>query len=130
MRCIMKNERPTQLLVQVTTEDGDPDEVDYLTRQLLLELRQEDVESAELVREDSLPPGAKSVEAVTLGAIIMAVLPKAVPKVIELLQAWIQRGPGRRVKFKGEIGGETIEFEGDSKDFKAVLESLGKTGGK
>lgn len=126
----MKEDQPTQLLVQVATEDGDPDEIDQLTRQLLMELREENVESAELVREGSVPSGAKSVEAITLGAILMAVLPKAVPKVIELLQAWIERGTGRKVIFKGKIGGETIEFEGDSKNFKAFMESLGKSGGK
>ena len=123
----MVNENPTQILLQVKTEDGDPDEVDQLTRQLLMELRDEDVESAELVREASQTKGAKSVEAITLGAIVMAVLPKAVPKIIELLQAWIERGTGRRVSFKGEIGGENIEFEGDSKDFKVFLESLEKS---
>jgi len=124
----MKDESPTELLLQVKTEDGDPDEVDQLTRQLLMELREEEVESAELVRDDSLPAGAKSVEAVTIGAIVMAVVPKAVPKIIELLQAWIERGTGRRVSFKGQVGGEHIEFEGDSKDFKKFLEALGKSG--
>lgn len=126
----MKEELATQIQLQVKTEDGDPDEVDQLTRQLLLELRDEDVESAELLRESSHTPGAKSVEAVTLGAIIMAVLPKAVPKVIELLQSWIERGVGRRVIIKGEIRGRNIEFEGDSKDFKALLESLERSGDK
>ncbi|MDR8393016.1 hypothetical protein NC796_17805 [Aliifodinibius sp. S!AR15-10] len=120
----MQKENPAKILLQVKTEDGDPDEVDQLTRQLLMELRDEDVESAELVREASQTKGAKSVEAITLGAIVMAVLPKAVPKIIELLQAWIERGTGRRVSFKGNIGGENVEFEGDSKDFKVFLESL------
>lgn len=120
----MNDERATKLLLQVKTEDGDPDEIDQLTRQLLMEIRDEDVESADLVREDSIPEGAKSMEAVTLGAIVMAVLPKAIPKLIELVQAWIERGTGRRVVFKGQVNGEDVEFEGDSKDFKLFLESL------
>ncbi|MFH5833005.1 hypothetical protein ACG2F4_10105 [Halalkalibaculum sp. DA3122] len=124
----MKDEQPSEILLQVSTEDGDPDEIDQLTRQLLRELREEEVESAELAKQGELPAGAKSVEAVTLGAIIMAVLPKAVPKVIELLQAWIERGSGRIVKFKGEIGGEQVEFEGNSRDFKIFLESLNQPG--
>ncbi|MDZ7689573.1 MAG: hypothetical protein U5K69_00125 [Balneolaceae bacterium] len=126
----MNDDRPAQLLVQVKTEDGDPDEIDRLTRQLLLELREEDVESAELAREDNLPPGAKSVEAVTLGAIVMAVLPNAIPKIIELVQSWIERGTGRNVVFKGQINGENVEFEGSSKDFKIFLESLKKSDSK
>lgn len=126
----MKDEHPTELLLQVKTEDGDPDEIDQLTRQLLMELRDEDVESAELLREGTGPRGAKSAEVITIGAIVMAVLPKAVPKIIELLQAWIERGTGRRVSFKGQIGGENIEFEGDSKDFKTFLEALEKSSDK
>jgi hypothetical protein len=120
----MKEEHPTQIQLQVTTEDGDPDEIDQLTRQLLKELRSDDVESADLMRKVSQTPGAKSVEVVTLGAIIMAVLPKAVPKIIDLLQGWIERGTGRRVLLKGEIGGKNVEFEGGSKDFKELLNSL------
>lgn len=123
----MENEQPTQLLLQVKTEDGYPDEIDQLTRQLLQELREEDVESAELARKKELPAGAKSAEVITLGAIIMAVLPKAIPKIIDLLQAWMERGTGRRVTFKGKVGGEDIEFEGDSKDFKRFMESLEKS---
>jgi len=126
----MKEERPATIQVQIKTDDGDPDEIDQLTRQLLRELRYEDVESAELLRDDSLPPGAKSVEAVTLGAIMMAVFPKAVPRIIELLKTWVERGAGRRVTLKGEIGGKNIEFEGGSKDFKVLLESLENFGEK
>lgn len=126
----MKEEFPTQLQVQVTTEDGDPDEIDQLTRQLLLELRDEDVESVELAREEARPPGAKSVEAVTLGAIIMAILPNAVPRIINLLRSWVERGPGRRVNIKGEIRGMNIEFEGGSEDFKELLESLERSSDK
>lgn len=124
----MNDERPAKLMLQVATEDGDPNEIDQLTRGLLMELRQEDVESAELVRDGAAPKGSKSAEVITIGAIVMAVLPKAVPKIIELLQAWIERGTGRRVSFKGQIGGEEIVFEGDSKDFKTFLETLGKSG--
>jgi hypothetical protein len=126
----MKEELPTQVKLQVRTEDGDPDEIEKLTRQLLLELREEDVETVDLVHEDSLPPGAKSVEAVTLGAIIMAIMPKAVPRIIKLLQTWVERGTGRRVIIKGEIMGMNIEFEGGSKDFKELLESLERSSDK
>lgn len=126
----MREEHPTQIKLQVRTEDGDPDEIERLTHQLLMELRDEDVETVELVHEDSLPPGAKSAEAVTLGAIIMAILPNAAPRIINLLRSWVERGPGRRVNLKGEIRGMNIEFEGGSEDFKELLESLERSSDK
>ena len=68
-------------------EDADAEELDRLTRQLRGELQDLGVESAELVKGGPAPGGSKSVEAVTAGAIAVAVLPTFLPKLVEFIQA-------------------------------------------
>jgi hypothetical protein len=111
------------LLVQ-GDPDAPPDELDALTRQLLDEVRATDVESAELVSAGPAPAGTKSPEAITLGAVAVAVLPAFVPKLVEFAQAWSLRGQGRAIKFKGKLAGQDVEFEGTAAELKAVLAML------
>jgi len=117
-------EDPFQLTVQVALDEADPEELDRLTRQLADELRQREVESVGMVQAGAAPEGSKAAEAVTLGAVAVAVLPAVLPKIIEFCQAWAQRGQGRLVKFKGKVGGQEIEFEGNAEDLKRLLAML------
>ena len=105
-------------------EDADAEELDRLTRQLRGELQDLGVESAELVKGGPAPGGSKSVEAVTAGAIAVAVLPTFLPKLVEFIQAWALRGQGRTVKFKGKVAGQEVEFEGSAEDLKPLLVTL------
>jgi hypothetical protein len=104
--------------------DAPPEEVDTLARGLLRELREQDVESAALATAGAAPAGTKSGEAITLGAVALAVLPALLPKIVDLVQAWAMRGPGRIVKFKGKVGGQDLEFEGTAAELRAVLDAL------
>ena len=116
---------PIRLTLEIQAgPDATPEEVDELTRQLLSELRQMDVDSAELLSAGSAPEGAKVVDPVTLGALALAVLPTVLPKVVDFVQAWSQRGQSRSVKFKGKIGGQSIEFEGPADELKALIANL------
>jgi hypothetical protein len=92
---------PLQVILQISSSpELGSDELDQLTRQLLGELQEVEIESASLIKEDETPEGAKSVEAVTLGSMAVAVLPAFFPKLIEFLQAWALRGQDRNVKIK------------------------------
>ena len=97
-----------------------------MTRNLLAELRETDVESVELGTSGSALSGTKTGDPVTTGAIVLAVLPTFLPKIVEFVQAWALRGHGRTVKFKGKINGQTVEFEGHSDDLQKILETLSK----
>lgn len=104
--------KPVSLTLHIDAgEEADADELDRITRQLLTEIQELDVESAELVRGEVAPEGAKSVEVVTLGALAVAVLPTVVPRLVEFLQAWSMRGESRRVKIKTQIGDRSLEVE-------------------
>jgi hypothetical protein len=117
----------TQLVLEVSAQDATIEDIDQLTRQLLGELRELDAESVALMRAVAAPDGTKSGDPVTTGAIVMAILPNVLPKLIEVVQSWVARGSGRTVKFKGKVAGMTIDFEGSVEDLKIIITSLSET---
>lgn len=119
----MDNSGLIELNIEVSASDATEDEVDRMTRQLLVELRDLDVESAHLAKGGPAPVGSKG-DAITMGAIVLEVLPAVLPSVLGLVQSWVGRRQGRNVKFKG-MG---IEFEGSSQDLQKILEMLSKGG--
>ena len=110
-----------ELQVNDTTEE----ELDKMTRNLLAELRETNVESANLVSIGKAPQGSKG-DPITIGQLALEVLPTAIPSVIALVQAWVMRGQGRTVKFKGK----GIEFEGSPEELQKLLTKLEKEGMK
>ena len=112
--------------LKISAEHVTETDVDRMTRNLFAELRETEVESVELVTSGTAPAGSKSTDPVTTGAIAIAVLPTVLPKIVEMVQAWVLRGHGRTVKFKGKISGQTIEFEGHPEDLQKLLETLSK----
>jgi len=122
----MDNPGLTQLSIEISASDATEEDIDQMTRQLLSELRDADVESAELAKGGSAPAGTKSGDAVAMGSIVMTVLPTVLPAIIGMVQTWATRGHGRIVKFKGKVGREMIEFEGSAEDLQRLLETLSK----
>ena len=55
--------------------------------------------------------GAKSAEAITAGALAIAVLPPFIPQLVTFLQSWVMRAENRRVTVKSQIGDRSIELE-------------------
>jgi hypothetical protein len=115
----MKPQTPIELKVHVSAEDATEEDIDMMTRQLLAELRELDVESARLEKGSPAPPGSKG-DPITIGSIAIEVLPVALPGLVKFIQAWMARGRGRVVKFKG-MG---IEFEGSAEELEKILALL------
>ncbi len=69
------------------------------------------VEQPQSVQAGVAPQGAKAVEVITLGALAIAVLPAVLPKLIEFLRDWSQRGQNRVVKIEMQAGGRTLKVE-------------------
>jgi len=118
----MDNPGLTQLSIEISASDATEEDIDQMTRQLLSELRDTDVESAELAKGGSAPGGTKSGDAVAMGSIVISALPTVLPAVVGLVQAWAARGQGRTVKFKGK----GIEFEGSPEELQELLATLEK----
>ncbi|HZM23896.1 MAG TPA: toll/interleukin-1 receptor domain-containing protein [Anaerolineales bacterium] len=115
----MEGPEPIQFSIEVSESNAAVEDIDEMTRQLLSELREIDVESAELTEGGVAPEGSKG-NAMTIGSIAVAVLPDFLPNVVSFVQDWVKRGDGRMVKFKG-MG---IEFEGSPEEFQKLLLSL------
>ena len=107
--------------IQVSGENMMQEDIDLMTRRLLSELRELDIESAELGKSGFAPQGAKG-DSTTIGSIIISTLPTVLPAVVTLAEAWSARGRGRIVKFKGK----GIEFEGSPEEFQKLLAPLEK----
>lgn len=117
----MEETNKAEFEIQVSVADATEDELDRLARQLLKEVRETNVESAELTRGGPAPDGSKG-DPITFGSIAIELMPAVLPSVIGLVQAWVTRGQGRTVKFKGK----GIEFEGSPEELQKLLASLEK----
>lgn len=91
--------------------DIDTDKLSQLTGYLRSELEDMDIESVTDVRNQVVPPGAKVVDPLTAGSLIVAVLPEVLPKVMEFIQAWTLRGEGHTMKVKAQRGDRSVEVE-------------------
>jgi len=110
-----------ELNLEIVAPEATEEELDSATRQLLSELRELNIESAELSKDDPAPDGSKG-DPITIGNIALEVLPVAIPGLIAFVQAWIMRGQGRTVKFKGK----GIEFEGSPEELQKLFTTLDK----
>lgn len=122
----MDNPELNNLKLEISASDATEEELDRMTRQLLSELRETDVELVELAKGGEAPRGSKSGDPVTMGSIVISTLPAVLPAIVALVQAWAARGQGRTVKFKGKVGREIIEFEGSPEELQKLLATLEK----
>lgn len=116
----MNETEKVEFYIEVSVADITEEDIDRMTRQLLYELRQTNVDSVELAGGGDIPHGAKSGETISIGTLIVSALPTVLPGVITLVQAWAARSPGRIVKFKGK----GIEFEGSPEELHKLLATL------
>jgi hypothetical protein len=117
----MEENNKAEFHIEVSAADATDEELDRMTRQLLSELRELNVESAELTKGGLAPAGSKG-DPIALGSIALELFPAVLPSVIGLVQSWMTRGQGRTVKFKGK----GIEFEGSPEELQKLLASLEK----
>ena len=117
----MEDTNKAEFQIEVRATDATDEELDRMTRQLLSELRELNVESAELTKGEPAPDGSKG-DPIALGSIALELFPAVLPSVIGLVQSWMTRGQGRIVKFKGK----GIEFEGSPEELQKLLASLEK----
>lgn len=117
----MTTDQPIQFEIEVSARDTSEGDLDQMTRNLLNELRGSDALSADLVSSGVAPQGTKG-DLVTVGMLALEVLPAAAPGLIAMVQAWVMRGQGRTVKFKGK----GFEFEGSPEEFDKFLSTFQK----
>jgi hypothetical protein len=106
----------TQLWLAVEGgQETDARELADLTAQLRRRLLELDVETVELVRrEEDIPPGAKPVDAITIGALVVTAAPAALKAVVALIDSWLKNRPVRSA---------TVTIDGDSLELTKVSRS-------
>lgn len=117
----MATDKLIKLEIEVFVNEATDEELDIMTRNLLAELQETDVESVDLVSIGKAPQGSKG-DPITIGQLALEVLPAAIPSVIALVQTWVMRRQGRTVKFKGK----GIEFEGSPEELQKLLVKIEK----
>ena|GEM_PF-2397196 len=127
----MADETPVELLVQVGANGADVEEVDRLTRDLLGELRELPLESANLVSDGQPDHGSKAGSVEAIGLLMAGVIPTFLPNLVKFLQSWLKRGDGKTIKIiKAENGKKVFEIQLPAGEFShaeihELLETLG-----
>ncbi|MFI6044593.1 hypothetical protein ACIA8C_23400 [Nocardia sp. NPDC051321] len=99
------------ILLSLAT-DADADDAERLTRQLRAELSELDLNSIDVVRAGPPPDAAKSVDPVTVGALVVALSASGgvFTALIETLRDWLSRQAAAK-KIAVTIDGDTVELE-------------------
>jgi hypothetical protein len=104
----------------VPRADVDADELAALGLGLRRRLLDEtDVEDVRWVRAGAVPCGAKSVEAIEVGALVVSAAPAVWRGVLDVVQTWLRGRPVRSVKV--ELDGRSIELTGASPEQQRLL---------
>lgn len=121
----MTNAVSLELVLQEA--DADEDDLHSAAQALQRELVELGVERAELVRSDVPVPGTKG-DAITVGALAVAVLPDLIPKFLEFVSHWLKRAPeprAIRVRLRDRDRVVDIELDNSQASLKTAL-SLAK----
>jgi hypothetical protein len=110
------------VLVVESEPDVDPDEIDRSIRQLRAELNDLDVESVAPIIPDNAPPGAKGVDAFSLGALLITLTAAGgvFTTLIETTRDWLDRHAAAR-RISVTIDGDTIVLEKGSMQERDAL---------
>jgi hypothetical protein len=112
----------TQLELSVDTGSGaDADELDRLASSLRTELLDLDVDAVERARTESAPEGARAVEALVAGAVLVRLVRNkdALSSVVKTVRAWLGENRLRRVRI--ELDGDVLELTGVSDEERERL---------
>jgi len=107
-------------------DDASADELDVAARQLRFELEEAGVAEVDLAPGGQLPEGAKSAEAVRIGALTLTLLPAAFAAVLAVIRDWAGRRPGRTLLFEYDTGQQRVrlEYDPDKTDVNQLLAQL------
>ncbi len=125
------SEQTEELLITVSTEGGDPEELDELTRQLRSEIEELNVDWVENVSLGKAPSGTKAVDLMSIGQFVVGIGPNLIGPLFACVKSWVERKPSTPVKIKIKMGKKTAQIEYDPiHTTEAELATLVKAMGK
>jgi hypothetical protein len=110
----MDDEHGALALVVETLPDTDSEELATLTRRLRSELLDLDVDAIESMTAGDAPDGAKGVELLALGGLVVQFVlqPEVLSSIVDGVRAWLQRQSAHSVKLT--LDGDSLEVTGMS----------------
>ncbi|MCP4364852.1 MAG: hypothetical protein GY800_06075 [Planctomycetes bacterium] len=105
----MSSIEPLDLVIKINGEEISERRLNEMTVKLKGELTNLKPLTIDLQRDTNSPNGTMSVEAITVGAISLAVLPTMIPAIIMYLRDWQLRNTNRMVTIKRRKDEEEIE---------------------
>ena len=111
-----------QLELSVDTGRGaDAEELEQLASSLRTELLDLDVDAVERARTKAAPEGARAVEALVAGAVLVRLVRNkdALSSVVKTVRAWLGEHRQRRVRI--ELDGDVLELSGVSDEERERL---------
>jgi hypothetical protein len=101
-----------EVRLQLVEDGADAERLDTLTGYLRSELLQLDVEDVSRVQAGGAPPGARAIDVVALGGLIVSLGRTAtgLKDVVATVRRWLAGGDGVRRTVKIEIDGDTLEL--------------------
>ena len=126
------SENPAEVIIELSLEGGDTNELDELTRQLRVQVEELNIDSVEQVSAGAAPQGTKSAELSEFGQMVVTIAPALIPSLFDLLKSWIGRKPATPVKVTVKVGKKTALIEYDpantsAKDLDALIKNLNKS---
>jgi hypothetical protein len=104
-----------QVSLQVGASDADAEELATLASHLRDELLELDVERVDLLRAGPAPEGAKAVDVLALGGLIVTLAKSAgVAQVIRVVRGWLSRDSRREVEI--QMDGDVLKLTGVTDD--------------
>lgn len=108
-----QNVIPLKLQIEAPGE-LDPQELEQLTLQLRTTLKELGVGSVELEQSAPGPEGSKALGAVTMGSLLIEVLPVVLPKLIDVTYDWLSKRQELGLKVKTEVAGQQVSLKADT----------------
>jgi hypothetical protein len=101
-----------EIRLQLAEEGADAERLDTLTGYVRADLLQLDVEDVSRTRAGDPPPGARAVDIVALGGLVVSLGPTATAlgAVVASIRRWLSGDDGVRRTVKIEIDGDTLEL--------------------
>lgn len=126
------SENISTLFVELSVDGGDPAELDELTRQLVGEVNELNVEQVEQVSAGDAPEGSKALDMAAIGELAVTLAPSLIGPLFDLLKSWVERKPSTPVKVRVRVGKRTAQIEYDptrtsAKDLEALIKTLNKS---
>jgi hypothetical protein len=102
----------SKLRIQVSEEGADAERLDAVTSYLRRDLVQLDVEGVTAVPAGQPPDGARAIDAVAIGGLLVALGNSAdgLRSVVTAVRDWLRRGDGVRRTVRLELGGDALEL--------------------